>query len=145
MDLHQSTRCWSFVRGIHRWPVNSPHKGLVSRKKLPFDDVIMQKSRMMHDADAWYVIPFLVVLQAPYNKVSYGIVGTEGAMQCFAVNEVTGVVVLKQSLLLEPCTAAQYSVSINSNTLRPRQNGRNFPDDIFKRVFLYSIKISLKS
>ena len=20
-------RCWPFVRGIHRWPVNSPHKG----------------------------------------------------------------------------------------------------------------------
>ena len=21
------SRCWPFVRGIHRWPVNSPHKG----------------------------------------------------------------------------------------------------------------------
>ena len=27
--------------GIHRWPVNSPHKGPVTRKMLPFDDVIM--------------------------------------------------------------------------------------------------------
>ena len=25
----------------HRWPVNSPHKGPVTRKKFPFDDVIM--------------------------------------------------------------------------------------------------------
>ena len=32
---------WPFVRGIHRWSVNSPHKGPVTRKKLPFDDVIM--------------------------------------------------------------------------------------------------------
>ena len=35
------------------------------------------------------------------------------------------------------------------NTLRPRQNGRHFPDDTFKRIFLndnvrISIKISLK-
>ena len=35
------------------------------------------------------------------------------------------------------------------NTLRPRQNGRNFPDDIFKCIFLnenawISIKISMK-
>ena len=31
----------AFVRGIHRWPVNSPHKGPVTRKLFPFDDVIM--------------------------------------------------------------------------------------------------------
>ena len=30
-----------FVRGIHRWPVNSPHKGPVTRKMFPFDDVIL--------------------------------------------------------------------------------------------------------
>ena len=29
------------MRGIHRWPVNSPLKGPVTRKMLPFDDVIM--------------------------------------------------------------------------------------------------------
>ena len=27
--------------GIQRWPVNTPHKGPVMRKMLPFDDVIM--------------------------------------------------------------------------------------------------------
>ena len=29
------------VRGIHWWPVNSQHKGPVTRKMFPFDDVIM--------------------------------------------------------------------------------------------------------
>ena len=29
------------MRGISRWPVNSPHKGPVTRKMFPFDDVIM--------------------------------------------------------------------------------------------------------
>ena len=27
--------------GIHRWPVNSPHKRLVTRKMFPFDEVMM--------------------------------------------------------------------------------------------------------
>ena len=31
----------AFVRGIHRGPVNSPHKGPSTRKMFPFDDVIM--------------------------------------------------------------------------------------------------------
>ena len=30
------------MRGIHRWPVNSPHKWPVTRNIFPFDDVIMQ-------------------------------------------------------------------------------------------------------
>ena len=29
------------MRGIHWWPVNSPHKGPVTRKTFPFDYVIM--------------------------------------------------------------------------------------------------------
>ena len=37
----QSSTSLAFLRGIHRWPVNSPHKGPVRRKMLPFDDVIM--------------------------------------------------------------------------------------------------------
>ena len=33
-----------FARGIHWWPVNSPHKWPVTPKMLPFDDVIMYQS-----------------------------------------------------------------------------------------------------
>ena len=38
---HQSPVSLAFVRGIHRWPVTSPHKGPVAQKMFPFDDVIM--------------------------------------------------------------------------------------------------------
>ena len=38
---HQSSASLGFVRGIHRWLVNSPHKGPVTWKTFPFDDVIM--------------------------------------------------------------------------------------------------------
>ena len=40
---HLSSASLAFVRGIHRWPVNSPHKRPVTRKMFPFDDVIMSK------------------------------------------------------------------------------------------------------
>ena len=40
---HESSASLAFVRGIHRWPVNSPHKGPVTRKMSPIDDVIMTK------------------------------------------------------------------------------------------------------
>ena len=38
---HQSSASLAIVRGIHQSPVNSPHKGPVTRKMFPFDDVIM--------------------------------------------------------------------------------------------------------
>ena len=39
---HRSSASLAFVRGIHRWPVNSPHTGPVTRRMFPFDDVIME-------------------------------------------------------------------------------------------------------
>ena len=38
---YQNSASLAFVQGIHRWPVNSPHKWPVTRKMLPFDDVII--------------------------------------------------------------------------------------------------------
>ena len=38
---HQSSTSLAFVRGNHWSPVNFPHKGPVTRKKFPFDDVTM--------------------------------------------------------------------------------------------------------
>ena len=46
---HQSSASVSFVWGIHRWPVNSPHKGPVTRKMFPFDDVIMLGEPLYND------------------------------------------------------------------------------------------------
>ena len=37
---HQCSASLAFVGGIHRWPVNSPHKWPVTRKMFLFDDVI---------------------------------------------------------------------------------------------------------
>ena len=45
---NQSSASLAFVWGIHRWPVNSPHKWPVTRKMLPFDDVIVIGTRFLH-------------------------------------------------------------------------------------------------
>ena len=39
---HWSSASMTFVRGIHRSPVISPHRWPVTRKMFPFDDVIMR-------------------------------------------------------------------------------------------------------
>ena len=49
---HQSSASLAFVREIHRWPVNSPHKRPVTWKIFPFDDVIKV-----------YFIYFLLIIQ----------------------------------------------------------------------------------
>ena len=53
---HQSSTSPAFVRGIHRWPVNSPHKGPVTRKIFPFDEVI---------------ITFMQINQSTHTTASY--------------------------------------------------------------------------
>ena len=52
-------RYWPFV-----WPVNSPHKGPVTQKKLPFDDVIMQFIHVK--ADQYGDVP---ALGSPHESV----------------------------------------------------------------------------
>ena len=39
---HQSSASLPFVRGIHRSPVDPPHKGTGTRKMFSFDNVIME-------------------------------------------------------------------------------------------------------
>ena len=45
---HQSSASLVVVRGIHRSPVNSPHKGPVTREMFPFTNVIMHWGLVTH-------------------------------------------------------------------------------------------------
>ena len=54
---HQSSASLAFVRGYHRWPVNSPLKGPVTRKMFPFDDVIMDIAMKAEPAIGGPAIP----------------------------------------------------------------------------------------
>ena len=52
---HQSSASLAFVRGIHRGPLNSPHKWPVTRKMFPFDDVIMTLEMFVRtNNSSWY-------------------------------------------------------------------------------------------
>ena len=53
---HKSPASLAFVWKIRWWPVNSPHKGPVTRKLFPFDDVIMKifPQRIMTDIHDMY-------------------------------------------------------------------------------------------
>ena len=65
---HQSSAPLAFVRGIHRWPANSQHKGPVMRKMFPFDDVIMGITSTMDNKTPIYSITTLNELTwSPFN------------------------------------------------------------------------------
>ena len=87
---YQSSVSLAFVRGFHRWPVNSPHKGPVTRKIFPFDDVIMNFG--YHQANdpivrctyikilgnswamyisLWCCMPAVFAVLEQHNKISY--------------------------------------------------------------------------
>ena len=63
----QSSASLAFVRGIHRGPVNSPHKWPVTWKMFPFDDVIMQKprSQSMREGVTFITFPPIASYHAP--------------------------------------------------------------------------------
>ena len=48
---YQRSVSLTLVRRIHRWPVDFPHKGPVTRKMFPFDDAIMPSMTTNPGAD----------------------------------------------------------------------------------------------
>ena len=61
---HESSVSLAFVRGIHRGPVNSPHKWPVTRKMFPFHDVIMGKGFVLNNG--WEAIIWSNVSPLPW-------------------------------------------------------------------------------
>ena len=49
----QSSASMAFVRGIHRWPVNYPYKGSVTRNRFPFHDVIIYRLGFCFPEPKW--------------------------------------------------------------------------------------------
>ena len=77
---HQSSASLAIVRGIHQWPVNSPHKGPVTRKIFPFDDAIIttifidentfETGNADHFAGPLSNVSILLVLWCTYDESS---------------------------------------------------------------------------
>ena len=82
---HQSSASLAFVRGIHRFPVNSPHKGPVLRKMFPFDDVIMWRFTLIPFA-SWFLLPALPLYYA-LSCSENGLVPQERIKTIFSQNK----------------------------------------------------------
>ena len=67
-EKHQSSASLVFVRGIHRWPVNSPYKEPVMRKMLPFDDVIRHWREVRFD---WFIELYFLRLQGALSQYKH--------------------------------------------------------------------------
>ena len=65
-------RVTCLCEGNSPWPVNSPHKGPVTRKMLPFDDVIMLEN-------AWYYIWYYIA------RAMWLLLRTNGRFECYSV------------------------------------------------------------
>ena len=77
---NQISASLAFVWGIHRWPVDSTHKGPVTRKMFPFDDVIMFHFVSTKKISNWTLHPLA------------------SCPECGIQSEITSLLVMKQNL-----------------------------------------------
>ena len=61
---HQRSAPRTFVRGIHRWPANSPNKWPVTQKMFPFDDVIMTIEFLLNTEGVTTTLFFFAVMSS---------------------------------------------------------------------------------
>ena len=133
----QSSSSLAFVSGIHRWPMNCPHKGpvtVVTRKMFPFDDVI--KVNWLCTPPPLPPLPPTPHTPTPPptptpNPHPTHTPPTPPPPLLFTDNH-------------------RDIVVFGATTLRPRQNGCHFTDYILKGIFVnkdfcVSFQISLKS
>ena len=66
---HKSSASLAFMRIIHGWPVNSPHRGPVTRKMLPFVDVIINYILLTENELISIEISLTIVSQGPINNI----------------------------------------------------------------------------
>ena len=66
---HQSSMSLAFVRGIHRRPVNSPHKGPVTRKMFSFDDVMFHLLCVNGGRELLNIPEFRLIWQCPASII----------------------------------------------------------------------------
>ena len=117
-------------------PVNSPHKGTVTRKLFPFDDVIMDYPQKGPIVSCYVIKP-----RVSLGKSSVCDNSQVWVQCCYVIRMaclVHGhIVVISYGWLVKS--------SVWLNTLRPRQHGCHFADDTFKRIFLNeNVRISIK-
>ena len=79
--IYQSSTPLALVRGIQWWPVNSLHKGPVTRKMFQFDDVIMLSAipndiaEIVKTHSEYLMVPFYVYrISIQINSCEYELI-----------------------------------------------------------------------
>ena len=96
---HQRFASLAFVRGIHQWPVNSPHKGPVTRKMFPFDDVMIPQKAV---DDITFVV---------------GMIYVDGLMQDYSISSAWAMEILQYLQCLSSGDTAVLHWAIDMNYL----------------------------
>ena len=84
---HQSSPSLACARGIHRWPVNSPHKWPVMRKMFPLDDLIIEIAlwnQLIHFNLHLCLVPGVILLSKPITNNNCVPFVTILLSECFA-------------------------------------------------------------
>ena len=127
---YQSSASLALVMGIHQWPVNSPHKGPVTRKMFPFDDVIMDYkqpptncSNLTQHSNHFYVDKSFNYEQNPENPCNQHCAWwwCPSTCRCYGINTRMTFVRFRTCTVYTPL---------------PWKNGRHFADDDFICIFM---------
>ena len=113
---HQSSVSLAFVWGIHRGPVNSPHKWPVTRKMFPFDDVIMRSNMEFCRAKYAY--------NGPFNEpINFGIPGLIFQVPglIFRANVFQFGANIRLKMLIDRCSRLNPKRDFSTNLLRVLQ------------------------
>ena len=129
---------WPFLQGIHRSPVNSPHKGQWrGALMLSLICVWINSWENSGEAGDWrcYRAHYDVIVMNPGFDTEIGYLLIYVSLVTISVRSL-----IFMNVMIHTC---------HWNTLRPRQNGYNFLDNIFKWIALnenvwIAIRISLK-
>ena len=116
---HQSSASLASVRGIHRWPVNYPHKGPVTRKMFQFASCIF---RLDH-SNPWDVTEIINLFCS-----------IQSVLHCFFTWCSSIFVMAYGACVGAICVIILQHWAMNSSPLG--QNNRHFADDLFRSIFV---------
>ena len=123
------------MRGIHRWPVNSPHKAQ-RRGALMFSLICVCKNGWVNNREAGDL--------KRYRARYYGIVmwSCRTSRSSLSTIWVSGP---RKTAFIQSFLMMLIDFWWFVNTVRPRQNGRHFADDTLQRIFLNEVEHMLIS
>ena len=166
--IHQSLASLAFVRGIHRSPMDSPHKASVTREIFPFNGVIMNdhparsqenskpldgEMEILHPFENWQVARRLCCWATGQISIQWRHNDHDGVSNHQPHGCLLNRLFRRRSKKTPKLRVTGLCVGNSPGPVNSPHKGpvtrKTFPDDVFKCIFFnenvsISIKISLK-